>query len=569
MNIDYSLSEFIKSKLPQSLILKGSWGIGKTYYWNQFIRKNYSIISKPSYAYISLFGINNLDDLKFQLFQNSINTELVKNEFQKFTLGNKIKSLVDKEDIGSKAFSIGKYFSNYKELFGQYSIAIEKIAFQNFSNTLICFDDLERKGSNIEIKEIFGLASFLKEQKNCSIIFIVNDDQVDEFSEDYQKYKEKTIDREIAINRSTKECCVIIFDSHPYQEIIFKSVKILGINNLRILDRIKLFIDHFLKLLPTGLEAETIEELIKSIILFIWVKFGSSDYAPSINILQRYTKMPFGSMILDKEGIDENDEKKWRPKIQEYGFSVFTEYDEIIWNYIDKGLIAKEEFESKVIERDRVFHKQNKYKLINEAWDLFHNSFKDNEDEFVAKLTNAILENIKVGSVSISNINSAYSALKDLNRVKEATLILEQYKPLLSKFTRSEIVNSLRYSGGELEEEIHVLIDETAKEDKNSHTFQSILDEVAYENGWGGHVTEFLKNKSVDDYFNFFKELESEKLSAYINFCLRFETFRNPSPEGLEIVNKMKEALKLIFNTSTLNSIRVSKIYKINPKKNP
>jgi len=43
------------------LSIQGNWGIGKTYFWNNYIEKKEQ---DDKFVNISLFGINSLDDIK-------------------------------------------------------------------------------------------------------------------------------------------------------------------------------------------------------------------------------------------------------------------------------------------------------------------------------------------------------------------------------------------------------------------------------------------------------------------------------------------------------------------------
>ncbi|NJM08464.1 DEAD/DEAH box helicase family protein [Candidatus Gracilibacteria bacterium] len=64
-------------------------------------------------------------------------------------------------------------------------------------DTLICIDDLERKGGDLELKDVIGLASSLKEQRQCKVVFIVNDGSLStEEQESYQRHGEKVVDFE-------------------------------------------------------------------------------------------------------------------------------------------------------------------------------------------------------------------------------------------------------------------------------------------------------------------------------------------------------------------------------------
>ncbi len=57
------------------------------------------------------------------------------------------------------------------------SAIIECLSFfekKDFENIVICFDDFERLSNKLSLKDIFGLISEIKEQKNCHIVMIFN-----------------------------------------------------------------------------------------------------------------------------------------------------------------------------------------------------------------------------------------------------------------------------------------------------------------------------------------------------------------------------------------------------------
>ena len=53
------------------------------------------------------------------------------------------------------------------------------------SDTIICMDDLERRGKNLSPKDVMGLISHLKEQKKCKVVLILNDEKLEEFKEEF------------------------------------------------------------------------------------------------------------------------------------------------------------------------------------------------------------------------------------------------------------------------------------------------------------------------------------------------------------------------------------------------
>ena len=81
-----SLDSFLVDKTPV-LVLKGAWGVGKTYFWNEYIKENISNkrANQIAYSYVSLFGLNSLEQLKTKIFENGKpikSKEEVEKEFQ-------------------------------------------------------------------------------------------------------------------------------------------------------------------------------------------------------------------------------------------------------------------------------------------------------------------------------------------------------------------------------------------------------------------------------------------------------------------------------------------------------
>lgn len=446
--------------------------------------------------------------------------------------------------------------------FSQIEIPIDKILSSQLNDLLICIDDLERKHHNLDINQVFGLASYLKEHKNCSVIFIVNSDQIEE-KDQYKKYLEKTISAEISLKRTVKDCCDLIFENDRYYESILESLKILEIYNLRILQRIKVFKQHFLSLVTNSIETETINEIIKKIIILVWVKFGDTNYSPSIQLLRKFSRLPFSGRLINDSNVSEEEENKWRPILNDYKFSNFNEYDELIWLYIDKGIIDVNAFKLAIEKRNQYYLNQSKRISFYKAWDIYNNSFNDNVEEFTEKLTNSAIELIEVDSISIGEINSTYSVLVELKKDNLAQSVIDKYISIIKEYNENYFFDQTINSGRDLHENVKNLIIIHAKENETKNTFESVLDGVAFKMGWGGDVIDFLQSKTEDEFYEFLSQANTELLKRHIDFCLRLGKSNNPSKEHLMISEKMKNALVRIGKTNELNRMRVERIYNL------
>lgn len=67
------IARFLADPEPRVLCLRGKWGVRKTYAWNEQLKAALDAdkLSRKVYAYVSLFGLNSLDQLKFAVFEHS------------------------------------------------------------------------------------------------------------------------------------------------------------------------------------------------------------------------------------------------------------------------------------------------------------------------------------------------------------------------------------------------------------------------------------------------------------------------------------------------------------------
>ena len=158
--IKCQIDSFVDCDTPEVMAIKGNWGVGKTYSWNKFLAdaKKEDRIALNKYSYVSLFGINSLEAFKFAIFENVVNRELIGTEASVETFKQNTYSLL--KAMGRKTVNIFRGSSLLKG----FSPAIGSLSFLSLNMTLICIDDLERKGSGLNIKDVLGLVSLLKEQ---------------------------------------------------------------------------------------------------------------------------------------------------------------------------------------------------------------------------------------------------------------------------------------------------------------------------------------------------------------------------------------------------------------------
>jgi hypothetical protein len=74
--VEKEIGRFLETTEAEVLCLRGQWGIGKTFAWKAFLKEaqRQKRVALKTYAYVSLFGLNSLEQLKFAIFENSVDT---------------------------------------------------------------------------------------------------------------------------------------------------------------------------------------------------------------------------------------------------------------------------------------------------------------------------------------------------------------------------------------------------------------------------------------------------------------------------------------------------------------
>lgn len=76
---EQQIRRFLKSNNPEVIAIKGAWGVGKTYAWKAILKsaRDDNAIHLKKYAYVSLFSITSLEELRRAIFESVIDTELI------------------------------------------------------------------------------------------------------------------------------------------------------------------------------------------------------------------------------------------------------------------------------------------------------------------------------------------------------------------------------------------------------------------------------------------------------------------------------------------------------------
>ena len=539
------IKKFISNDENDLIVIKGEWGIGKTFFWKELvsIAASDSKLGKENYAYVSLFGVNDLSDLK-----NAIITSFEKS-----------RELNQENDLGGMLKRAGSIFKNLEDIpkIGDWSNIATYAAFQFLKNGLICFDDLERKGNDLDFKELFGLATALKETKNCKIVFILNDEFLERNKEEFKIHGEKLIDFEVKFDRSPADAfdCVFTSDHDFYQVLKDHCIK-LEIRNIRILQRIKRYVEPLLEALKDS-EDETSFEVLHSLVLFCWSSYAKGDKVPPLKFIEKYNDNIFS--ILKDEDLND-DEKIWKESLNNYQFIYLSELDQEVLQYVTKGYFQEDNLVFLIKNKNFHIKKKIARKNYEKAWDIYNNSFEDNADEFITALIKSFKENLEF--LTPKQLNSVLSVLRDLDENKKADDLIDLYFTKHSKLQRFGLSHT-PYQGHISDQKLKEKLLENENKNKESINLEKTIKKLTNSSSYNPEDIACLSNSSVDDFYDFFKSQNSENLIPYVKRCLEFGNYANPGPEYEGIYKKSVDALKKIAKQSEINRTRVKSLYNI------
>ncbi len=77
-SFEKNIVEFLNHTEKKVLVIKGKWGVGKTFTWGKIVEKYGKDLCLSNYSYISLFGLEELKELQSGIFYNArpLNTDL-------------------------------------------------------------------------------------------------------------------------------------------------------------------------------------------------------------------------------------------------------------------------------------------------------------------------------------------------------------------------------------------------------------------------------------------------------------------------------------------------------------
>lgn len=554
-NVQREIERFLATSEASALVVKGQWGVGKTYAWKRFLReaKASGQVAASHYSYVSLFGLGNLSELKSAIFQNTIEHSDIGKEADLETLNKVVEGA---PGLWRRAGFIARLIPALES----YATSFDRVGFFWVKRQLICIDDLERKSDDLPMRDILGLLSQLKDQRSCQIVLLLNEDKIgDREDRDFKNQIEKISDLTLSFAPTPKDSAGIAFgDKPPHWASLVSNCIELGIVNIRTLTKI----DKMARRLEADLgqfDPRVLQRAFHSLPLFALCRLQPDD-APSIDYLKRKGTGDSDGNGANPEAPEMKDRiAHWDSLTSSYGFTGWDELDSAILMLVMDGYADPDVLSEAATDLAGQLAANDQDQAFEEAWGLYHDSFDDNADQVMEALAEAVRTAPK--AISIPNLSRTIVLLKDLGWTGDL-------KKLVEGFVEANSDRDARFwnledhvFGDEIRDpDVRQAFADRLHEVADQKSAAAILISIAKEKGWNQGDLDFLSELSAEEFYNIFKSLKGSEHRRAVSGALFFRSIANASDAMKQITHRAQEALIKIAKESPINRRRVAQM---------
>ena len=516
-NLEKKLLELINTDDSFAIALTGEWGIGKTRFWKSFYEENHTNLGVNKYSYVSLFGIDSIEALKFEIALSTHETTQKKDYLS--GLKGIFKKSLDAIDL-PKLEGTGVTLSLSK---GMISSAISSL----IGDTLICIDDIERLSKNIDIKDVMGLVNHLSLEKNCKVVVILHEGKADK---DFREYKEKVFDEVLTLDNSLSIIKEIIINNElfPIYENFYQTM---DIKNIRFYQRVERTLKAILDNSDDDLSFISKKQILEALLIIRMAHdmpstfdntidfdfFMKSFSSPRIDELRGYKldlKFELDENRLDDEGKIEVARKF---KIMDDTISKFYSYFELSgWSKIITDLLVKLDTEVEVIEMlgksDRITEAQLENDREKEVLMTEYNSLNPS-DNFNQKLFNNSKQ--RINRETLSSLSFHCNVLKQ----NGASELADQLKELVEKHIEERVaegpeqwfIGDWYFRGPEPHDIFHNFLQQAVKNQRQELTLNNNTDIMSK------IFMRFIEHGNCnEEFFNAIQSINKKSFSAVV-----------------------------------------------------
>jgi hypothetical protein len=569
-----TLDSFFSEKDLTVLVIRGAWGIGKTYFWDNYIqgRIDSKQLQQTAYSYVSLFGLRDVSELKQRIFRTG---KLLKskekfreevesssqNENQMLEIlfsmrsggGNFLRAL-------APAYQIAKFMPQVKS----FSPIVDLVEYGLISNYLICIDDIERKEESLKIRQIMGLVDELSKKKECKIILILNEKTLNEQDlSELNRYREKVVDLEIEYSPTVEENALKVFgEKDKYFNGLLNVLQILDVSNIRIFKKIRWGVNKVLRFIDQC-ETSLQEEIVTHLAVFCWSFFNSENNISLSFVINSIKEATWLSALSKGEKAqDQTEEDKAWIQVASCLELFPLECDDCLVSLLTDGYLDEKEFKEKIDQANQRRRAAITHQKLRDAWNIYTDSFDDNIEQLKSTIRD-ILE-ADLGKVTLWDFSLSIDLLEEYG--DDISTYIDKYVSFhsdqLANIDPDDFLAFGKIKNTLLNSKIQEL-----RDDRGIFDINSVLDSIVKNQGWSQEDVKFLSSLTVDSIYEWMMSKPDRITSKIKRGLLKFKSLNSNDEKESQnyktIADRATVALIRIAKLNQLNKNRVKSIYGI------
>ncbi len=542
------LKRFLSSVAPEVLCITGKWGVGKTYIWNHYLSEaqKTKIIGLDKYAYVSLFGRNSLDDVRNAIVENTVDSRVV---------GLK-PDITSYESIAaqlkSRAKSVAWLASFFPGATG-YVASANRALFLLAKEQIICIDDLERVGAGLDVMNVLGLVSTLRQEKSCKVVILLNDDALtDKNKKDFKAQLEKVADTILAFEPTPVEAAEIAIEkSTNFHERLGRDTRSLNIVNIRVIKKIEALCARANEFLASN-DPRVLEQAVDTITLAGYAKLQPDD-APPLELIKTFNSL--ADLMSRGKNKEEDSQALQKKRLNDYGFTDFDKFDAVIVDGVEKGFFDEVAFRREATELQRSIEATDRNNAFQKAWDRFHGSFDNDQEAVLDALADAVRTNYD--AISPGNLAGTLALLRESGREQQAKDLLKHYIDHRKEDPEFWDLSRAMLAINVTDPEVQAAFQAKHRAMLPQPDLFKILERLSSRSGWSPDEVAYLAERDEAEFFELFKRLRDADLRSALIGGLMFRDIGNPDEKMKTVTRKVEAALKKIALESPMNAKRV------------
>lgn len=549
------MRRFLSTSNPEVLSISGRWGVGKTHGWRAALREMRAsgVLPMDRYAYVSAFGVKSLDDLKTAIFQATVKLGAPSIEPTLRSFQDNLSSVGGFKHLAERTGRKGvKLAGNLVSALPYGEKAADLIlpgAALLIRNQIVCIDDIERTGEGLEVSDILGFVSMLREEKGCKIVLLLNEEGLGKDEAIFRTYLEKVVDQAIHYTPTPKEsAAAALKPDEAIEAALSTKVEQLGITNIRVIQRINRFVHNLVPELAE-LHPDVTEQAISTVALLGWCVF-EPRLAPGLEHVKAIGSYP--ARFAKSEPSEE--EARWNALLSSYGYTSTDEFDRTILAGLQAGGFDMEAVMRAAAKLSDRYARTDVQMALREPQRILESSLDFNEDEMKNALVTAVEK--FAGHMSARDLDEMLQMLLELGEEEKARELLPVYMAAQKDKPRDffNIIWNLSEAFGP---EIIAHFAARAEDIPLTHDPLKILLKIDRDSAWSTQDVAVLSSMSEDEYVQILHAARERDLQSVIRAGLLFGQFKDAQADYVAISQKMRAALQRIGDESPLNAMRV------------